>query len=617
MTILDPNSRRTYLEMLKPPLGYRFDCGVGTSYSVDLLAAMMVPLSLALLDADSEDAVRSTEPIALLEAMRRFSERIVLFHEPDRAIAGRAPSRLAPLLDNMLVPAFTPKPNGIFHPKVWALRYTPSQGLSAEGAPTVYRLLVLSRNLTFDRSWDVALQLEGELLDRQRNISTNRPLRDFFSSLPGMANPARGLLGSQKLVVDTISDEIGRADFEVPSPFDNESLKFFPIGLSKRRDWPFAEYNRLLVVSPFLQAPTMRLLLAQTKRLHLISTVDSLVALPESVSTEIDCWNIAPAIILDNDAEERTDQQVPTWDVHAKVYLGEQGRQTTLILGSANATEAAFTANVEFMVGLQAKKSDLAIDSFFENLKGIVESCACDSSREVTPEDAIVNELKEGLETIRRTISRLDWTAIASTSKDGSIDVTVAIPAIPALKFDCRLSLHLITRKDEKGISVDSNGTPRQTISYTNCRLEEVTTLWEMSLYLSTLGHELTETWVQSINIDLPAGRDDAIVRSLVSTKSSFQKYLYFLLADPELNAEEIARILKIRTDSVSGSEQNAPGFDMPLFEQLILALAEDPSKLDRINTLVQAVTGDPESKVLPDGFQPIWDALWRARHVG
>lgn len=617
MSILDPNSRRTYLEMLKPPLGYRFDCGIGTTYSVDLLAAMMVPLSLALLDADSGDAAHSPEPIALLEAMRRFSERIVLFHEPDRAIAGRAPSRLAPLLDNMLVPAFAPKANGIFHPKVWALRFTPTPASAAEGATTVYRLLVLSRNLTFDRSWDVALQLEGELLDRRRNIGANRPLRDFFSALPGMTSPARSLAENQRLVADTIANEIGRVDFKVPPPFDGESINFFPIGLSKRGDWPFdAEYSRLLVVSPFLQAPTLKALLETTANLHLISTVDSLDALPEAISTKMECWNIAPAIVQDNDEEGRTEQQIPTWDVHAKVYLGEHGRQSTLLLGSANATEAAFGANVEFMVGLKAKKSDLAIDSFFEQMKGIVEAYTHDTSREVSPEDALTIELKEDIEAIRRTISRLNWSAKASASQDGTFDVTVDFPDIPGVKFDCRLSLHLITRKDEKGALVSSNGTKSQSVVFSRCRLEDITTLWEMSLYVSTLGHDLVEAWVQMIPIDVPAGRDDAIVRSLVSSKTSFQKYLYFLLADPELNATEIARLLTWRTDGAADAEQTGRLFEIPLFEQLILALSDDPSKLDRIQALVQAVSGDPEGQMLPDGFKPVWDALWRARHA-
>ena len=53
----------------------------------------------------------------------------------------------------------------------------------------MYRLLVLSRNLTFDRSWDVALALDGELLPR-RTVANSRPLSDFVAALPAMARRA-------------------------------------------------------------------------------------------------------------------------------------------------------------------------------------------------------------------------------------------------------------------------------------------------------------------------------------------------------------------------------------------------------------------------------------------
>ncbi|MBK8310939.1 MAG: hypothetical protein IPL04_08655 [Chitinophagaceae bacterium] len=49
-----------------------------------------------------------------------------------------------------------------------------------------YRVIVLSRNLTFDRSWDVAFQMEGEWIqDRQNNFRNTKPLIDFVNYLSG------------------------------------------------------------------------------------------------------------------------------------------------------------------------------------------------------------------------------------------------------------------------------------------------------------------------------------------------------------------------------------------------------------------------------------------------
>jgi hypothetical protein len=49
-------------------------------------------------------------------------------------------------------------PNGgLFHPKIWLLRYT------SETEAPAYRFLCLSRNMTFSRSWDLILRLDGSL----------------------------------------------------------------------------------------------------------------------------------------------------------------------------------------------------------------------------------------------------------------------------------------------------------------------------------------------------------------------------------------------------------------------------------------------------------------------
>ena len=49
----------------------------------------------------------------------------------------------------------------LFHPKVWAIRFTD------QDENRLHRLIVLSRNLTLDRSWDTALVLDEE--DRRRD----------------------------------------------------------------------------------------------------------------------------------------------------------------------------------------------------------------------------------------------------------------------------------------------------------------------------------------------------------------------------------------------------------------------------------------------------------------
>ena len=53
------------------------------------------------------------------------------------------------------------------------------------GEPTRLRLLVLSRNLTRDRSWDLSLSLDGKVGRGRRPL--NNPLVELVRRLPSMS----------------------------------------------------------------------------------------------------------------------------------------------------------------------------------------------------------------------------------------------------------------------------------------------------------------------------------------------------------------------------------------------------------------------------------------------
>src|SRR5205823_5844538 len=105
-------------------------------------------------------------------------------------------------------------PGGVFHPKVWLLRFAPREDSDATGTAVVYRLLCLTRNLTFDRSWDTMLSLEGDLVDRSNAYAVNHPLDDFIAALPGMA--VREVPGVVRERVSQLEREVRRVRFTMP-----------------------------------------------------------------------------------------------------------------------------------------------------------------------------------------------------------------------------------------------------------------------------------------------------------------------------------------------------------------------------------------------------------------
>ena len=224
--MLDPAARLIYLDELRPPAGYRLDRAVVTTYSLDLMSLLMAPLSMAMLDA-RRDSEGQLDPIGALEALRRTADRFVVFCQKGRI---SVPSQQQ-LHYGCLEPAVieTTAPNGgAFHPKTWLLRFAPDD----EEQPVRYRFLCLSRNLTFDRSWDTALTLDGELIDRKNAYGRNRPLSNFINALTGMATEAVPSKAQEH--VNILADEVLRVRFSVPDDFQDDErgdLTFLPLGI--------------------------------------------------------------------------------------------------------------------------------------------------------------------------------------------------------------------------------------------------------------------------------------------------------------------------------------------------------------------------------------------------
>ena len=142
-----------------------------------------------------------------------------------------------------------------------------------------YRVLCLSRNLTFNRSWDTILAFDGKLTDRTRAIGESKPLAEFVEALPQLA--IAPLRPSQRSIVDQLSEELRRVRFAVPEPF--ETMRLLAAWARWTRPDPLGEarIERMLVVSPFLAASRLRSLASQGKKHVLVSRIDQLAAIPK------------------------------------------------------------------------------------------------------------------------------------------------------------------------------------------------------------------------------------------------------------------------------------------------------------------------------------------------
>src|SRR6266700_5889156 len=242
--MLDPQDRFLLSDSLRPSEGYSLDYAVATTYSLDLVSLVAAPIALARFDWEGAEDAGHPDPLMILESLRRCSDRLAVFCEPGRIAVPSDQHLLFAMLEQSVHEVRAPKPGKAFHPKVWVVRY------SAPKEPIRYRVLVLSRNLTADRCWDVIVSLDGELLDRQIAIAANHPLADFVAALPRMC--VRSPSSELRKTIDRFQRELRKVRFEPPEGFTD--LAFWPLGVGDYTSWPFEDVDdRMLVISPFIE----------------------------------------------------------------------------------------------------------------------------------------------------------------------------------------------------------------------------------------------------------------------------------------------------------------------------------------------------------------------------
>ena len=195
-----------------------------------------------MFDRERADGAPRNDPIAALQALRRYASRITVFCQAGDISVPRDYRSLVVYLEDSIIPVVPPNPSAIFHPKVWFIRYR-----RRDTDEVTYRLLCMSRNLTFDRSWDTILRLEGELSDAVQHPE----LRAFVATLPRMADDVKPISDERRTGINALGAELERVRWSGPEGLEIE--RFWPIGHDGRPAWPFTgRADRFFVASPFV-----------------------------------------------------------------------------------------------------------------------------------------------------------------------------------------------------------------------------------------------------------------------------------------------------------------------------------------------------------------------------
>ncbi len=603
--------RMNYSSILLPPPGFMLDQAFGTTYSLDLESLTAVSIALGLNEEMDSDLLKN--PISMLNALQKVTDKIFVFCEAGQIKAIDKASPLMVLIEKMVIPVALPKKRRAtgypsFHPKTWILRYINSKGEKK------YRFAVLSRNLTFDRSWDICFFMDSSEDVHQPDKTI--PLISFLNYLRDRIDSDVQDFRKKRRLLKEFSEELKNVSFTLNNHEFGEDFTIMPLGIGEgtydiMRDPLFCNqswskdytFQDLVVFSPFLSASligewnreehnisgTNRTLITrrselrkltsdQTKRFKIYVLKDDIVEGEEHIS------------------DESEDKQLQ--DIHAKLYLRRKYSNTDLYLGSMNASYAATHSNVEMMVRLGTKNRYLngeillkelfcgeaeGRDNPFEEIE-IHTDQADDSIDETTILERTIKEL------CRRKMKAV------VTENNGKYDVQVSVSGEIPKEWN---NILIAPLRRNVYIPLENE------ITFREMEILQLTEFYRIRIQGS---QEQISRIIMIPTTGFPEDRESAIVSSIVGNKRSFIEYVAFVLGDDYLMTMLEERHLK--NSGLWGSDSGR----MPaLYEKMLKTALDEPDRLREIDYLLKMIE---DKEIIPDEFRDLYETFRTTLHL-
>lgn len=607
--MLSPSHRTLNTSFLIPPVGMTFDEAILTTYSLDPSVLLEIPVYLSLLATDS----KAIDPYLVLASIKKLKERITVFSQKGliQVPKERKPNPVLSYLEDMIIESESPR-GGVFHPKIWLLRFV-------NGKETVYRLVILSRNLTKDNSWDIALQLDGRV-GKKRN-SKNDPIIYFLSSIVDRIQESE-LKNKKTQQMNKMIGDLNKVEWYLPEGFNDISFYFLDRGLYT---WNIQSNERLLIISPFCSDAVLEQLACSSKDYFLLTREEELLAL-DSKTLQIfknEIYTLADGLVDDDHTNVEQGEsiqiekdQILTKGLHAKAYVYEtleDGQSRThVVVGSANATNAALKhqINDEVLVELVSQDApSINVDNFLSSMKTNGYLTQYDDLTVI--DDSRPSEDDQFIEKIRTRICSTQirgYCSFDDTSNhwDYVLELDEEEENAQSNYQDYEIKLWPITL-DEKRAQSWNLSNINEKVVFANLTSTAISSL--IAFEIKHKHHQENLRFVLKITVsDLPSDRDAEILRTLINNKEGFLQYLRLLLG------------YVYDSDNIGTKNSEADSYwlnrllddETTLFEDLFRIYMKEPERLQDIQKLVQDLGGE-HSAHIPKEFIQLWHAFEKA----
>ena len=599
--MLAPESRLMLTDALRSPPGTAVTAAVATTYSLDLVALLLAPMTFALHDDSVRDLER-VDPIKLLESVRRHAEHTTVFTQAGRIYVPASYRRILTFTEDCTREVRPPSPGRVFHPKVWVVRF------DGPGLVPHHRVLCASRNLTFDRSWDTLLVLD-ELAGQGGPSLDGAPLARFLRELPALC--VRPLPAPRRDQVELLADGVKSARFALPDGFN--SGHFLPLGFPWSHPFPGLTCERALVVSPFLDVHTVRRLANDADQALLLSRPESLDRVGQAAVGGAETYVLQRAAErevgedLDEAPAPGGSSDVPD-GLHAKTWLLENADEVTVVTGSANATRAATGAegNVELDVVMVGGRAAVGASTMWDGTKespGLSRLTQPYSPAEEAagpaPDEGSTWEIDE----FHAALAAANPRAKVVPLEDGRFHLVWSVAGVSSPGTSML-----------RPITLDEDGWGRPLaaeVTWGPLTLKALTPYFAVRTVVGTgAARASAETVITAELVGDPESRRRDALADVLRTRADVLRYLAFLLGDSTFGSW-----LQGGTgDWTAGDRPGGSYEDVVVFEPLLASLARGGHGLDRVASLYADLRQlDNAPDLVPEGWDELWDAVWQA----
>ena len=586
-------NRLDYGRQLNPPSGFVMQRAVATTYSLDLSAFLSIPV--ALFYQRNLDGKVSEDRMDIFDAIQKTSDTITIYCQKGKIKVPESSNRIVSFIEDSVAEVLPADAHTSFHPKIWIIRYKNKAG------DVLYRLIVLSRNLTFDRSWDVAFSMEGFVSTRKN--ARSRPLADFVKHL----TTYRDFNESRKFI-----DDLGRVDFEIDDPFTK--FLFHPIGFNDYQNPLNKEtWQDLVIVSPFLDRSAIEEISRTISgRKFLLSRKEELDKIHWDALRGFTKVYAFSNLIVEGEeytnVQEDPDDTPLKQNIHAKLFIGLSSNDTMKwFLGSANCSTPAFRRNQEFLIELIDSGMVCSVDQIMETMLRKEQDIEFFSEYYRSEEVPVDSDEHDFRQTIYHLLRYLETPA--------NVEITCSRGEEASNKYNIGVFLHPHTAFNQHDLQFfmapygwKGDLAPVRTqdvIPFKGIAIHHLSPFFIWKVVHPEKNQE--KQFITRLKVNLPPLRKEAIFKSIIQDKERFIQFIQFLLG---ANDDHLFFHGSQQKPASRQADKSWINMSAPMYEEMLIAAARNPDKLRDIEKLIQRLKKHKAENVIPDDFNMIWNVF-------